>query len=157
AGIENQYFAVFVQPSPVPKTPEDRWDSQAIAVAVPPVPAEAQKADVTVEITSKPILVGPNVPVVHTYKVFAGPKTAEALAPYRATELASYHKNQWFGIPGAVWMATVVITPLLDVMYNFTAGVARLFGSTRGNYGVAIILLTLTVRLMMFPIGRKQA
>src|SRR5262249_50296816 len=85
------------------------------------------------------------------------PKTAEALAPYGAGELASFHKNQWFGIPGAVWMATVVITPLLDVMYNFTARVARLFGGTHGNYGLAIILLTLTVRLMMFPIGRKQA
>jgi YidC/Oxa1 family membrane protein insertase len=54
-------------------------------------------------------------------------------------------------------MATAVITPLLDVMYNATAYVARLFGGNKGNYGVAIILLTLTVRLLMFPIGRKQA
>ena len=35
----------------------------------------------------------------HTYKVFAGPKTAEALTPYGAEELASYRKNQWIGIP----------------------------------------------------------
>jgi YidC/Oxa1 family membrane protein insertase len=158
AGIENQYFAVFVQPNPLPGTPEERWDSETVAMAVPPVPAETQKANVTVEITSKPILVGPNVPVVHTYRVFAGPKTAEALTPYSATELAAYHKNQWFGIPGAQWMATTVITPMLDhVMHPFTARIARALGGTRGNYGVAIILLTLTVRLMMFPIGRKQA
>jgi YidC/Oxa1 family membrane protein insertase len=157
AGIENQYFAVFLQPYPLPSTAEDRWDSEAIAAVVPPVPAEAAKADVTVEVTSKPIQLGPNVPVVHTYKVFAGPKTPEALAPYGAEDLASYRKNQWFGIPGAAWMASVVITPLLGVMYNVTAWVGRLVGGTRGNYGVAIILLTLTVRLLMFPIGRKQA
>ncbi len=158
AGIENQYFAVFVEPATLPKTPDDRWDSEAVAAVVPPVPpAEPQKADVTVEITSKPFKVGPNVPLVHTYKVFAGPKTAEALAPYGAETLASYRKNQWFGIPGSAWMATTVITPLLDVMHNLTVSVARRFGGTQGNYGIAIILLTLTVRMMMFPIGRKQA
>jgi YidC/Oxa1 family membrane protein insertase len=158
AGIENQYFAVFVQPSPLPRTPEDRWDSETMAEIIPPPPSDPSKADVTVQITSKPILVGPNVPVVHTYKVYAGPKIAENLEPYSAAELASFHKNQWFGIPGAVWMASVVITPLLDrVTYPLTAWVARLFGGTQGNYGVAIILLTLTVRLLMFPIGRKQA
>jgi YidC/Oxa1 family membrane protein insertase len=157
AGIENQYFAVFVQPHPLPRTPDDRWDSESIATVVRPVPEDAYKADVTVEITSKPILVGPNVPQVHKYRVFAGPKTAEALADYNATELASFHKNQWFVIPGAAWMASVVITPLLGQMYTFTAYVARLFGGTHGNYGAAIILLTLTVRLLMFPIGRKQA
>ena len=54
-----------------------------------------QKSDVGVRISSKPITVGPNQPVVHTYRVFAGPKTAEALLPYGAEELASYHKNQW--------------------------------------------------------------
>src|SRR5262249_3405663 len=31
------------------------------------------------------------------------------------------------------------------------------FGGTRGSYGVAIILLTITVRLLMFPLSRKQA
>jgi YidC/Oxa1 family membrane protein insertase len=157
AGIENQYFAVFVAPAIVPRSPEDRWDSEAIAAVVPPVPADAQKADVTVEITSKPFKVGPNVHLTHTYKVFAGPKLAEALKPYGAAKLASYRKNQTFGIPGSAWMATTVITPLLDVMYRFTEWVAARFRGKGGNYGIAIILLTLTVRMMMFPIGRKQA
>ena len=157
AGVENQYFAAFVEPSPLPRSPEDRWDSEARATVVHQDPQAPQKADVAVEITSKPFKVGPNVPVVHTYKIFTGPKTAEALAPYGATKLASYRKNQWFGIPFAGWMATTVITPMLDFMYNATAWVAQRFGGHAGNYGVAIILLTLTVRLFMFPIGRKQA
>ena len=107
-----------------------------------------QKADVGVEITSKPIKVGPNVPLVHTYKVFAGPKTVEALAPYGAEELASYRKNQWFGIPGARWMATTVITPA--ARRHLPADRVGRRGSSaaaRGNYGIAIILLTITVHL----------
>jgi YidC/Oxa1 family membrane protein insertase len=38
-----------------------------------------------------------------------------------------------------------------------TKQVAGFFGYKNGNYGIAIILLTLTVRMMMFPLGRKQA
>jgi YidC/Oxa1 family membrane protein insertase len=46
---------------------------------------------------------------------------------------------------------------LLDQIYGFTKVVAGVFGGTRGNYGVAIILLTIAVRMMMFPLSRKQA
>ena len=58
-------------------------------------PQAPQKADVAVAITSKPLRVGPNLPVTHTYRVFTGPKTFQALAPYGAEDLASYRKNQW--------------------------------------------------------------
>jgi YidC/Oxa1 family membrane protein insertase len=156
AGVENQYFASFVEPDPTPPTPEARWDSESIGVVIHEEPQALQKADVTVQITSKPVKVGPNAPVVHKYKVFAGPKTADALQPYGAEALTSYRKNQWFGIPFAPEVASV-IAPLLDHIYDLTRRVAGVFGGTRGNYGVAIILLTLLVRLIMFPLGRKQA
>ena len=102
-------------------------------------------------------LVGPNIEVVHTYRVFAGPKLAAALIPYEAEDLASYRKNQWFSIPFASTLAKNVIAPLLDKIYSLTQAVARVFGWKNGNYGIAIILLTMTVRLIMFPLGRKQA
>ena len=38
-----------------------------------------------------------------------------------------------------------------------TERVARFFGGKKGNYGIAIILLTILVRGLMFPLGRKQA
>ena len=50
-----------------------------------------------------------------------------------------------------------VITPTLDFTYEVTERVARFFGGTKGNYGIAIILLTILVRGLMFPLGRKQA
>ncbi len=88
--------------------------------------------------------------------MFAGPKTTDALTPYGATELASYRKSGRFGIPYAPEVASV-ISPLLDHIYGLTARVARVFGGKSGNYGIAIILLTLLVRMVMFPLGRKQA
>ena len=157
AGVENQYFAAFVEPNPTPPTLEARWDEEAVAVVLSEDPKAQQKADVTVRIKSRPVKVGPNVPVTHKYWVFAGPKTSEALKePYGAEKLATYRKNQWFGIPFAGEVAGV-IAPLLDHIYALTARVAGLFGGKKGNYGVAIILLTLLVRMLMFPLGRKQA
>ena len=76
AGVENQYFAVLVEPAVRPTTIEDRWESKTIALVKKDEKAP-QKSDVGVRITSRPIAVGPNVPAEHTYRVFAGPKTPE--------------------------------------------------------------------------------
>jgi YidC/Oxa1 family membrane protein insertase len=154
AGVENQYFGTLIEPDPPPTSQDDRWDSRALAI-VHRNEKELQKSDVAVRITSRPIAVGPNQSVVHTYRIFAGPKMAEVLRPYGAEELASYRKNQW--IPFAPYLARAVITPTLAFTYEVTVRVARVFGGTRGNYGIAIILLTILVRALMFPLGRKQA
>ncbi len=156
AGVENQYFAVFLEPDPTPVVQDGR-----IAKAMPFVAREngaaTQKSDVGVEVISGPMDVAPGHLATHDYKVFAGPKTREALAPYGAADLASYRKWQLISIPFASSLAQNVIAPLLDKIYGATTWVANLFGFKRGSYGVAIILLTITVRLLMFPIGRKQA
>ena len=152
-GIENQYFAILAAPVPAPKNDEDRIDRETKGVLLHRN-ATAYKSDVGVRITSKPIKVGPNLPLVHNYKVFTGAKTAEALAPYGAEDLASYRKS-W--IPAAPWIARVLITPTLSFTYRITEVVGKFFGGSRGNYGIAIILLTLMVKMMMFPLGRKQA
>jgi YidC/Oxa1 family membrane protein insertase len=157
AGVEDQYFATFLQPWPIPKSQEDRLDHDAAPVVFIEDPKAPQKSDVGVEINSRPLQVGPNLDVVHTYKVYAGPKLASALVPYEAEDLASYRKNQWVSIPYAVELAKYVISPLLDKIYSLTQAIAHLFGWKNGNYGIAIILLTMTVRLIMFPLGRKQA
>jgi YidC/Oxa1 family membrane protein insertase len=158
AGVEDQYFTAFVQPWPIPRTQEDRREQDAGPVVFAEDAKAPQMSDVGVEIVSKPIVVGPNLgEVVHQYRVYAGPKLASALLPYEAEDLASYRKNQWISIPFAATLAKNVIAPLLDKIYDLTQAVAHLFGWKNGNYGIAIILLTMTVRLIMFPLGRKQA
>ena len=157
SGVEDQYFATLVAPWPSPKTQQDRLDLSAEPFIFGFDPKLPQKADIGVEIDSKPLLVGPNLgEISHKYRVFAGPKTATALAPYEAVDLASYRK-QYIPIPGASWLAQNVIAPLLDRIYLLTQSAARLVGWKNGNFGIAIILLTMTVRMIMFPLGRKQA
>ncbi len=153
-GVENQYFAVFLEPDPMPTGQENRWDSRTVALVLRK-DEKVFQSDVGAEITSRPITVRPDEPVVHTYRVFTGPKTYQALHPYGAEALASYRKNQW--IPFAPDIARVLITPTLEFTYNVTERVARVFGGKSGNYGIAIILLTIIVRGLMFPLGRKQA
>lgn len=154
AGVENQYFATLVAPVPAPTNQDDRRDRETTAVVLHRDAQATQKSDIGVRISSKPIEVGPNVSVTHRYNVFAGPKTKEALAPYGAEGLATYRKS-W--IPGAPWIAQVLITPILSFTYGITEMVGRAFGGTKGNYGIAIIMLTLIVRSLMFPLSRKQA
>lgn len=156
AGIENQYFAVFIEPKLAPLTQQNRWDAATLGTVIHHNKEAEQKSDIGIEIISKPVDVGPNQPVTQTYRVFAGQKTFASLEPYDATALASYRKVGWFGIPFAPEVAGV-IAPLLDYIYKFTKSVAGLFGGKSGNYGVSIILLTLLVRMLMFPLGRKQA
>ncbi len=156
AGVENQYFTVFVEPSPIPTSQEGRIDRESLALLAREDVKAPQKSDVGVQILSTEIGVGPNRPATHAFKVYAGPKSFDALAPYAATDLASYRKN-WFSIPFATTLAQNVIAPLLNKIYALTEQIARMFGFKAGSYGVAIILLTMTVRMIMFPLGRKQA
>ncbi len=156
AGVENQYFTVFFEPTPAP-TSQDERIAKAMAFVAKENAAATQKSDVGIEVVSGPIPVAPGRAATHDYRVYAGPKNADALAPYGAAELASYRKYQLITIPFASSLAQNVISPLLDRIYGLTKWVAGLFGLKNGNYGIAIILLTMTVRLCMFPLGRKQA
>jgi YidC/Oxa1 family membrane protein insertase len=157
-GVENQYFALLIEPTPMPTGADDRIDGTTTAIKLADDrkdPKDSKKADVGVRITARQVSVGPNRPIEHRYRVFTGPKTTAALKPYHAQELALYRKNQW--IPFAPWIAQNVITPTLGFTHQVTVWVSRRLGGTTGNYGVAIILLTILVRGLMFPIGRKQA
>ncbi len=153
AGIENQYFAAFIEPKPA--TPDDRWDERTYATVVRRKP-DVQKSDIGVNIQSRVLEVGPNRELKHDYALYAGPKLYDSLLAYGAEDLSSYRKA-WVPIPYASTLSKAVIAPLLDVIYGFTQRVARLFGRQNGSYGVAIILLTMTVRTMLLPLSRKQA
>ena len=156
AGVENQYFAVFFEPVP-PPTPTKRIDRSTVPDVARVNSKSPQLSDVTVTMTSVPIPVGPNRPADQSFRIFAGPKIYDALKPFGGEDLASYRKGGWFAIPYASTLAQNVISPLLNRMYGLTASVAGAFGGKRGNYGIAIILLTITVRLILFPLSRKQA
>lgn len=136
-GTDAQYFSVVLKPDR--KSDRETWLARSLPLLAGPKPAKAwpQMANTTSRVISKPSSLAPGESLAHEYTVFAGPKRPELLAQYELNELVYYG---WFG-----WIAV----PLLHILHFFYWGV--------GNYGIAIILLTVLVRLCLFPISRQQA
>jgi len=79
-------------------------------------------------------------PLKHEFTIFAGPKRPALLAQYGNGSLSGLVYFGWFG---------PVARLLSHVLHAFYFVV--------GNYGIAIVMLTVLVRGCMFPLSRKQA
>lgn len=136
-GTDAQYFSVVLKPQR--KEDRETWFARSLPLRVGPETSRAwmQMTDTSSRVISKPVTLAPGEKLTHQYTVFAGPKRPELLAQYELNDLVYYG---WFG-----WIAV----PLLHILHFFYFIV--------GNYGIAIILLTVLVRLCLFPISRKQA
>lgn len=92
---------------------------------------------------AEPLTVAPGASVTLVDRLFAGAKEVELLDRYQAE----------FGIPlfdravdfGWFYFLTKPIFKLLHWLYKWT-----------GNYGVAILILTLLIRLALFPLANKS-
>ena len=158
AGIENQYFAVGIEPVPPPTTAAESTIEEAHPIVIRET-KDWQKSDISWEFLAKPIELDRNRPAERKYRIFAGPKTVTALAPYGADEVARYRKG---GLPligdlGASLLSKFVIAPTLSGIHSMTVSVGRALGLRGGSYALSIILLTMLVRLCLFPLSRKQA
>ena len=92
--------------------------------------------------TYQPVTIQPGRQVTKTTRLFAGAKESAILDQYEATGIDKFGNAidwGWFG-----WIARPIkwlLTHLFDLV---------------GNFGVAIILMTLLIRLVLFPIAQKQ-
>ena len=95
--------------------------------------------DVSFRMWSKPEELQPNGDgeINHTYTIFAGPKDTAILAEYGLGETISYG---WF------WFAAIPLLAILHFFYGLGL-----------SYAMAIIVLTICVRLLLFPLSIKQA
>lgn len=95
------------------------------------------------DLATAPIIVGPGQQAATTTRLFAGAKEVQLLDSYKAKlGVPQFDKAiDW----GWFYFLTKPIFYLLDWLF-------RMFG----NFGVAIIGLTVIVRLVMFPIANKQ-
>jgi YidC/Oxa1 family membrane protein insertase len=98
-------------------------------------PTEAETAEGNDPPTTVPNQVTPIPGYRQTFHLFAGPKRPELLATYKLDDTVSFG---WFGM---------FSLPLLWLLHFFYYLI--------GNYAIAIILLTVVVRLLMMPISRK--
>ena len=86
--------------------------------------------------------VGPGQELVRTTRLFAGAKESIALDKYEAQGIAKFgYSIDW----GWFWFFEKPIFWLLRSLFQFS-----------GNFGVAIILLTVIVRGVMFPVAQRQ-
>ncbi len=163
-GVENQYFCSLMRPYPLlaSDSPGPYADEVApMTVGDQPFKDGRPKDewyDINLRIVSRAVPVEAGSVVSHRYLSYSGPKNRETLESEfhsEAGQLADL--RQWFTIPFSGFIARSVITPLLISMYEVTRWVSGLFGGQTGSYGVAIILLTVIVRLSISWITIRQA
>lgn len=134
-GVDSNYFQCTMRPV---KEVDEVWHSRSMPLRVGEHNYDWQTlTDVSFRLLSKEQTLQPNEKIEHTYSVFAGPKDTRILARYQLGETIAYG---WF------WFAA---KPLLWILHTFH--------SIGLSYAMAIVLLTICVRLLMFPISRKQA
>ncbi len=94
------------------------------------------------DLVYRPVSVAPQQTQSQSVQLFAGAKENRVLAAYEGQGIPNFSLAidwGWFR-----WFEKPIFT-LLDVLFH-----------TTGNFGVAIILLTLIVRGMMFPVAQRQ-
>jgi len=142
AGVDALYFASALIPATTGADVPALEEVRPLVVGEIPVAARRKLVDVTCRLVSKEVSLDPGTTVSHRYEIFAGPKKPELLSLYgaRSSTMDDLVYYGWFG-----WVAR----PMIAVLHAIHAVI--------GNYGIAILLLTVLVRGAMFPVSRKQA
>ena len=159
SGVDAQYFAAALLP--VPQTDRPLWLAQIKPILVGRMPEDPKYrtlGDVSCRLVSKTQTLQPKdsdtkdsvaSKLIHTYTIFAGPKKPDLLSQYplsgQPESPNTFCELIYYGWP--IWAA--VARPMTHIL--------SFFYSIVGNYGIAIIMLTVLVRGCMFPLSRKQA
>lgn len=135
-GVDAQYFSAILIPQK--EKPETIWIAESRPIRVGPVDEERVKlTDTSCRLVSEVAKLQPGQSLRHSYRVFAGPKRPALMARYGLDGIVYYG---WFSF---------IAVPMLHLLHFFHSFVF--------NYGIAIIMLTVVVRSIMFPLSRKQA
>jgi YidC/Oxa1 family membrane protein insertase len=140
--VDGIYFSAAIMPQTT--NPDDVLFAEVKPVRVGEVPDKSnlRLTDISFRLDSVSAKLTPGgPPLVHQLQVFTGPKRPALLSGYGSpVSLRDLVYYGWFGI---------VAQPMLLILHFFYHLV--------GNYGLAIIMLTVLVRGCMFPLSRKQA
>ncbi len=139
-GVDSLYFQCSLMSNH--RDDQPAWISRSLPIRVGERNADWRiLTDISYRLLSKPVVLQPGEGdesrLSHEYTVFLGPKDTQILDEYDLGQTISYG---WF------WFVSM---PLLSILHTFNwLGL---------NYAMAIVLLTVCVRLLMFPISLKQA
>lgn len=136
AGVDAQYFNCTLLLDHDESTPKISL-AKATAMPIAPIQEYKPKTDCSFMLQSRAYPMAGGQTVTQKFRIFAGPKTSEVLNHYGLGKVEYYG---WF---------SPVSSLLLMVLHGLY--------SVLGNYGLAIIVLTLAVRGAMHPLSRRQA
>ena len=140
-GLENKYFAVLLlgRPPEAQDAGQLMQRSTARGIQVPIDGAAEPMLSVAVRMESATINLQPGQSAPKQELIlFAGPKKREVTDRYEQLGFTHLHYSGWF---------RVVSDGLMFLLHKFNGVV--------GNYGVAIILLTVLIRVCMHPLTKK--
>jgi YidC/Oxa1 family membrane protein insertase len=147
AGVDGQYFAAVM--IPIREALYDVWfdSTEAIVAGTPLDPrTPVTYTNVTCRMTRQSLQLAAGATHRDSYQIFMGPKRPDLLANYQPGGDADHSLKDivYYGLAlfGAVARAMLAIL--------------HFFYSIVGNYGIAIVMLTVLVRGAMFPISFKQ-
>jgi YidC/Oxa1 family membrane protein insertase len=146
-GVDAVYFsAVFI---PVKTSLEDDWFDPTEAIRIGPKPdarTPVRFTNVSCRMTRKQVELAPGQSQKDSYVIFIGPKRPDLLAQYKAADDPNYSLKDiiYYGM----WPFGAVARGMLSILHFFYGIV--------GNFGIAIIMLTVLVRGCMFPVSFKQ-
>jgi YidC/Oxa1 family membrane protein insertase len=146
AGVDGQYFSAVIIPQKT--VPDEIWFDVTEAIVVGPKPdARTLKTftNVTCRLSSSAIDLGPGESIRHAFKVFVGPKRPSLLAQYHA---AANPDQTLIDLIYYGW-------PIFGSVAQAMLAILHFFHSIVGNYGIAIIMLTVLVRGAMFPLSYR--
>ena len=149
AGVDSQFFCTLLI-VPTPKNDKERWDAVTTPILVSRNNRYPDRGDVSVEIESKSFDIEAGDAIKHPFTIYAGPRKKEILENSHDKAIADSIMNfqgALFIFPS--WLTSLTASTMLFLLQTFHGWV--------GNWGVAIIMLTVMVRMLMFPLSRKQA
>lgn len=148
-GVDTQYFSAALLP------PDDKenaklpfWRAYGVPLPLEEFQGEngtvkkgrnARKVNATFEVVSRPETIKPKSSATHRFRLFVGPKDETLLDHYGLRSLIYY------GMQPFAFFAEKL------------AQILHFFAWIVGNYGLAIVMLTILVRSCMLPISRKAA
>ncbi len=136
-GVDAQYFSTVLLPHRT--NPTESWFDDLLPICAGKLfIKDPRLANSSCRMIGNAHMLAPGTAYSNRFMLFAGPKKPAIVdnPKYRLGDLVYYG---WFG---------VVAKPLAQILHVFYLVV--------GNYGLAIILLTVLVRGCMFPLSRKQ-
>ncbi|MEX2092037.1 MAG: membrane protein insertase YidC [Pirellulales bacterium] len=147
-GVDAVYFSAVM--IPVKASLDEDWFDSTEAIRIGPKPDPkinpTRFTNVSCRLTRKTVELDPGQSQKDSYVVFIGPKRPPLLAQYKAANDPNYSLKDiiYYGM----WPFGAVARGMLGVLHFFYGIV--------GNYGIAIIMLTVLVRGAMFPVSFKQ-